>query len=71
MPRLFPLPGSKTVEVEDLLRRDVGPQLERRGFDMQAPRGPIGGAQAIWIDWQRGLLLGGSDHRKDGFALGY
>jgi gamma-glutamyltranspeptidase/glutathione hydrolase len=70
MPRLFPLPGSKTVEAEELLRRDLGPQLERRGFEIQAPRGPIGGAQAIWIDWERGLLIGGSDHRKDGFALG-
>ena len=71
LPRLFPLPGTAKVQMERALRESVGPEFERRGFEIIAPPAPIGGAQAIWIDWERGTLQGGSDPRKDGCALGY
>jgi gamma-glutamyltranspeptidase/glutathione hydrolase len=71
LPRLFPLPATTTVEAEETMRLRVGAELERRGWTIQPPRSPIGGAQAILIDWQRGILIGASDHRKDGIALGY
>ena len=71
LPRLFPLPGTKTVEMEERVRQRCGPALEARGFVVRPPAWAIGGAQGILIDWERGTLLGGSDSRKDGCALGY
>jgi gamma-glutamyltranspeptidase/glutathione hydrolase len=71
MPRLFPLPGTATIEMESRLRERLGEALEHRGFRVIPPKWAIGGAQAIWIDWENGTLLGGSDHRKDGCALGF
>jgi gamma-glutamyltranspeptidase/glutathione hydrolase len=71
LPRLFPLPGTNTVEAEGRLRERHGAALEARGFKVQAPKWAIGGAQAIRIDWERGALLGGSDCRKDGCAIGF
>jgi gamma-glutamyltranspeptidase/glutathione hydrolase len=70
LPRLFPLPGTNIVEMEQRLIDLHGAALEARGFGVQPSAFPIGGAQAIWIDWERGTLLGGSDPRKDGCALG-
>jgi len=71
LPRLFPLPGTATIEMEEALRDRHGAEFERRGFAVKAPSWAIGGAQAIRIDWRNGTLLGASDHRKDGCALGF
>jgi gamma-glutamyltranspeptidase/glutathione hydrolase len=71
LPRLFPLPGTLRVETEALLLEKVGAELTSRGFSLEASTWAIGGAQAVRIDWDKGTLQGGSDHRKDGMALGY
>ncbi|WP_371170873.1 gamma-glutamyltransferase family protein [Aliiroseovarius sp. 2305UL8-7] len=49
----------------------VKAELSRMGHDILTPEIPIGGAQAIRIDHDRGVLIGASDPRKDGCAIGY
>ena len=68
-PRAFFLGDSAVVE-RGLPEATVDGLRARRHDVVRAPS-PCGGAQAIGIDWQRGVLIGGSDPRKDGCALGY
>lgn len=46
-------------------------ELSAKGHNIETPVGPLGGGQSILIDHQRGILMGASDPRKDGCALGY
>jgi gamma-glutamyltranspeptidase/glutathione hydrolase len=45
--------------------------LEARGHRITDGRGSMGGYQAVMIDPKTGMLLGGSDLRKDGLAIGW
>ena len=51
--------------------RATAEALARRGHQVVPAGKPLGGGQMIVIDHARGVLLGGSDPRKDGLALGY
>jgi gamma-glutamyltranspeptidase/glutathione hydrolase len=68
-PRLFPKGDS--VLIETTVPATVIAGLKAKGHHIVAAEEPLGGGQAIAIDHAQGLLIGGSDHRKDGFALGY
>ena len=70
LPRVFPT-SDGPVEVESGVSSSVVAELENLGHETKLPGKPIGGGQAIWIDWEQGVLTGGSDPRKDGCALGY
>lgn len=67
-PRCFSGPLGMAME------RGYAPQVRARlaemGHDVRIVDEPIGGAQAIVIG-EDGVLIGGSDPRKDGCALGY
>ena len=45
--------------------------LARRGHSIVTQIGMFGGFQGILFDQQRGVMMGGSDPRKDGLAIGY
>ena len=68
-PRFFATPSS--VQVEAGFDPAIAASLTARGHSLRPPPAPLGGAQAVWIDHGRGVLIGGSDPRKDGCALGY
>lgn len=68
-PRVFAYQG--VLQVERSNGEAIFADLARRGHRAEWAPLPLGGCQAIWIDWQRGVLIGGSEPRKDGLALGY
>ena len=69
LPRIFPYAGR--LEVERGIPPAAVDALQRMGHTLVPAERPHGGGQAIWIDRARGTLVGGSDPRKDGMALGY
>ncbi|MGC9271825.1 gamma-glutamyltransferase family protein [Acidiphilium sp.] len=69
LPRVFPYAG--IVEVEPTIPKATIEGLVSRGHNISYTSRPHGGGQAILIDFKRGILIGGSDPRKDGCALGF
>ncbi len=67
-PRSFGALGP--MEVERGYSDGVRSALSGMGHTVTIPRVALGGAQAILMD-DSGVLIGASDHRKDGCALGY
>ena len=59
------------LAVEGGIAPAVLKSLQARGHVLLDGRGAVGGYQAVMIDPVTGVLMGGSDPRKDGLALGY
>ena len=68
-PRSFP--DSSGLLLELGYDKSIFDKLELMGHQVLRPQSPLGGAQGIVIDNERGILIGGSDPRKDGMAIGY
>lgn len=69
LPRLFI--EDERLGLEHGFPEDARAGLVAKGHDVFVVERPWGGGQGIVIDWERGLLIGGSDPRKDGCAIGF
>ncbi len=68
-PRTFALDG--LLKVEKSLNSKILRKLANAGHIISIVDSAIGGGQCIKIDRKNGILIGGSDPRKDGMAIGY
>jgi gamma-glutamyltranspeptidase/glutathione hydrolase len=59
------------ILVEDGVPKEVLAGMEARGHRLQRRPMPWGGGQIVMFDRANSTLIGASDHRKDGLALGY
>jgi gamma-glutamyltranspeptidase / glutathione hydrolase len=63
--------GGDGLAAEEGITAAVRAALEARGHKIRDGRGAMGGYQAVFIDPKTGVLMGGSDPRKDGLAIGW
>ena len=59
------------LALESAIGPGVRASLESRGHTLRDGRAQMGGYQGVMIDAETGVLLGGSDPRKDGLAIGW
>jgi gamma-glutamyltranspeptidase/glutathione hydrolase len=63
--------GGDSLQLESGIGDEVRKGLEARGHKLRNGRGAMGGFQGVLIDPRTGVLMGGSDPRKDGVAIGH
>ena len=68
-PRAFAL--NNKLKLENSFSKSSIENLSNLGHDIEIVDEGIGGGQGIIIDRKEGILIGGSDPRKDGLAIGY
>jgi len=62
---------SAGVAVESGINATAITELNRLGHSIVRTPGVFGGYQAIEVDWDRGVLIGGTDPRKDGLVAAW
>lgn len=66
--------AGRAVEMESRFSPEVLADLRSRGHDVQVLEPwsrVVGGAQGIMVDQTNGVLSGGADPRRDGYAMGW
>ncbi len=63
--------SGQALSLESGIGQEVRGALAARGHQPRDGRGAMGGFQGILIDPRTGVLMGGSDPRKDGLAIGW
>ncbi len=69
--RVFWEKDSETLKLESGAPGGMRSALEKLGHTVSKTHSPHGGGQIIRIDHEKGVLIGGSDPRKDGQAQGF
>jgi gamma-glutamyltranspeptidase/glutathione hydrolase len=72
-PRIRHTEGN-TLFMEGGFSEETASALEEKGHEIireDMPVNQVGGGQAIYRDPDTNVLLGASDRRKDGYAIGY
>lgn len=59
------------LDIEDGVSPEVSNGLAMLGHKVRAAAMPHGGGQIIGIDHKNGVMIAGSEPRKDGMAAGY
>jgi len=68
-PRAFMLENK--YKLEKSIPESIFKNLQKIGHNVEYSSETHGGGQAIFIDRNKGVIIGGSDPRKDGCAIGY
>ncbi len=69
LPRVFP--NNNILDFEINFDNSIVEDMVSRGHNINFLDTPIGGGQIILIDNEKNILIGASDFRKDGCAIGY
>ena len=69
LPRVYP--NCNVLDFEKNFDNSIIEDMSSRGHEVNYSVSPIGGGQIILVDMKKNILIGASDFRKDGCAIGH